>query len=86
MQKYAWIAVSPDGQTRKGSIEAVDARSVTHWLTQEGFTVISISKVKWPPTNMHVETVTRRDVIHLRRIQFRSATPGKALRTSRGVR
>lgn len=65
MQKYAWTAVAPDGQTRKGTVEAADARSVAEWLTRDGHTVISVSKVKWPPTNLHVETVTRRDLIHL---------------------
>jgi type IV pilus assembly protein PilC len=64
MPTYRWTALDPAGTTRKGSVDAVDARAVAEILERDGYAVVSVSKVKWPPTNFHLETIGRRDLIH----------------------
>lgn len=64
MQKFAWTALGPDGQMKKGTVEAIDSRAVAEWLNRDGYVVVSVHKVKWPPTNYHLETIGRRDLIH----------------------
>ena len=63
MPRYAWTAVNPDGIVIKGSTVALDSRGVADQLRRDGCSVVAVTRRKWPPTNIHVETVSRRDII-----------------------
>jgi len=64
MPKFGWKAATPAGDVRTGVYQAVDAREVADRLRNEGMSVLSVSERKWPPTNIHLESISRRDLIN----------------------
>ncbi len=64
MPRYEWKAITPEGVTRRGIYEAPASGEVAARLHREGLSVISISERKFPPTNLHIERISRRDLIN----------------------
>ena len=64
MPRYEWKAIAPDGTARKGIYDAPDSGEVAARLHREGLSVATISEHKFPPTNLHVERISRRDLIN----------------------
>lgn len=64
MPRYAWTAATAAGDVTRGVYHASDARDVADRLRNEGLSVVSVSERRWPPTNLHVERITRRDLIN----------------------
>lgn len=62
--KYSWTAVDGDGRLSRGAVEAMDSRAVAEWLHRDGRAVLSVSRRQWPPRNLHIEHISRRDLIH----------------------
>lgn len=64
MPRFAWTAATAAGDAKRGIYHAADAREVAERLRKNGYSVVSVSEKRWPPTNLHVERITRRDLIN----------------------
>lgn len=65
MPRFAWKAVDAAGNTVSGVSAADSPRDLAKRLREQGRSVLSVSRRKWPPTNFHIEGVRRRDIIDL---------------------
>ena len=63
MAKFAWVAVNAEGAILRGSSVAADSREVAERVREQGFSVVAVRRRKWPPTNLHLERLSRRDII-----------------------
>jgi len=63
MPRFAWTATDAEGSVIKGSTVALDPKEVADQLRRDGYSVLSVTRRSWPPTNVHIETVSRRDLI-----------------------
>ena len=57
------MAVNAEGAHVQGVTVADDSRGVAERLRRDGYSVVSVTRRQWPPTNIHMETVKRRDII-----------------------
>lgn len=64
MPRFAWTAIA-DEKTVRGVSTAESPRDVAERLRGDGYSVVSVSRRKWPPTNFHLESIRRRDIIDL---------------------
>ena len=65
MPRFAWTAMNADGALIQGVTTAEDSRRVADRLRRNGYSVVSVSRRQWPPTNLHIESIGRRDLIDL---------------------
>lgn len=65
MPRFAWKAVDAAGKTVSGVTAADNSRELAERLRGQGRSVVSVTQRKWPPTNFHVESIKRRDIINL---------------------
>ena len=65
MPRFTWKAVAADDKVVTGVAVADDPRDLARRLRTDGYSVVSVSQRKWPPTNLHIETIRRRDLIDL---------------------
>jgi len=64
MPRFGWTAATAAGDVKRGTYHAADAREVANRLRKNGYSVVSVSEKRWPPTNLHIERINRRDLIN----------------------
>ena len=64
MGRFSWAGSNAEGAVLRGNRSAADSRDLANELRREGYSVMWIRRRKWPPTNFHIERLSRRDMIN----------------------